>query len=205
VLRSAFQVATYGRETRVRFPVGRANEISVPPAWSAGGLWLPSGLSYRKERGFNRMGHAGVWRASDHRWSRSIWSTPSLREPALSATDEWRSCRRCSGRACNCRCAPPWVRLIPGRHRASGSAFSQSRQATGMAFPTVSWRHTELLGAGVAAPGPGAWGRPSFSARPLPVRRVDDAYNPLGSRIDMNVLDLHRLVIAPTMAIKGVE
>src|SRR5436190_15372806 len=25
---------------------------------------------------------------------------------------------RCSDHACSCRCAPPWVRLIPARHRA---------------------------------------------------------------------------------------
>jgi hypothetical protein len=33
-----------------------------------------------------------------------------------------------------------------------------------MAFPTVSWRHTELLVAGFVALGPGAWGRPSVFA-----------------------------------------
>jgi hypothetical protein len=45
----------------------------------------------------------------------------------------------------------PWVRRILVRHHASGSAFSRSRPATGMAFPSVSWRHTEPLGAVVPA------------------------------------------------------
>src|SRR5712672_2551792 len=55
-----------------------------------------------------------------------------------------------------------WQTLV--RHYASGSAFSRSRRATGTAFPSVSWRHTEPPGAVVLALGPGAWGRPSFLA-----------------------------------------
>ena len=97
---------------------------------------------------------------------------PLPRESSPSATDELRSSRRCSGHACSCRCAPPWARLIRAHHRASGSAFSRSRQATGMAFPTVSWRHTEVLVAAAAALGPGVWGRPSFSIQAA-LRRKD--------------------------------
>jgi hypothetical protein len=43
------------------------------------------------------------------------WSMPSVREFSPSATDESRLSRRCSGHACSCRCAPPWVRLSPAR------------------------------------------------------------------------------------------
>jgi hypothetical protein len=57
-----------------------------------------------------------------------------------------RSPRRCTDHACSCHCAAPWVRPILLRHHASGSAFSRSRPATGMAFPSVSWRHSEPLG-----------------------------------------------------------
>ena len=58
------------------------------------------------------------------------------------------------------RCAPT----------ASGSAFSRSRPATGKAFPSVSWRHSEPPGAVVLALGVGAWGRASAD---LVQRRVD--------------------------------
>jgi len=77
---------------------------------------------------------------------------------------ERRSPQRCTGHACSCRCAAPWVRQILVRHHASGSVFSRSRRGSGMAFPSVSWRHTEPLGAVVLALGPVAWGRASFFA-----------------------------------------
>jgi hypothetical protein len=64
----------------------------------------------------------------------------------------------------SCRCAP-FGPSIPARHRASGSAFSWSRQTTGTAFPTVSWRHTELRVTSVVTLGRGAWGRLSFFAQ----------------------------------------
>ena len=35
-----------------------------------------------------------------------------------SATADRRSSRRCGGHACSCRCARPWVLLIPWRHHA---------------------------------------------------------------------------------------
>jgi hypothetical protein len=44
-------------------------------------------------------------------------------------------------RICEAKFGALWVLLSPARHRASGSAFSQSRQATGMAFPTVLAPH----------------------------------------------------------------
>ena len=70
------------------------------------------------------------------------WSTPSLRGSSPSATDESRLSRRCSGHACSCRCAPPWVRLIPAHHRASGISFSQPPRATGTVFLPGSWLRT---------------------------------------------------------------
>ena len=51
----------------------------------------------------------------------------------------------CTGHACSCRWAAPWVRQNLVRHRASGSVFSRSRRAIGKAFPNVSWRHTGPL------------------------------------------------------------
>jgi hypothetical protein len=68
--------------------------------------------------------HAGVCLASDHRWSRSVLVNASLHELSPSATYEWRSCRRCRGHACNCRCAPRGVPLIPARPVHSAAAFS---------------------------------------------------------------------------------
>jgi hypothetical protein len=59
---------------------------------------------------------------------------------------------------------PPLVHQTLALHRASGIAFSRSRQATDMAFPTSSWRHTEPPRVVVLALAPGAWGRASFFA-----------------------------------------
>jgi hypothetical protein len=47
----------------------------------------------------------------------------------------------------SCRCVIPWGPSGPGGHCASGSAVSWSRRVTGMAFPSVFWRHTEPPGA----------------------------------------------------------
>jgi hypothetical protein len=58
-------------------------------------------------------------------------------------------------------------REILVRHRAFGSVFSPPRRVTGMAFPSVSRRHTEPLGAAVVALGLGAWARASFFARAI--------------------------------------
>jgi hypothetical protein len=79
--------------------------------------------------------------------------------------------------------AAAWPRILV-RHHASGSAFSRSRRVTGMTFPSVSWRHTELPGAVVLALGPGLWGRPSFFALSpcaAVLSRIDDADHPLGA------------------------
>jgi hypothetical protein len=77
-----------------------------------------------------------------------------------------------------------------------------------MAFPTVSWRHTEVLVADVVALGPGAWGRASFlvllrSALLLP--RINDADHPLGTGMDMNVSDFNGLIVATPVPVEHLD
>ncbi len=87
---------------------------------------------------------------------------PGNRVCTVSAMPGRPSPQRCTDHACSSRSATPRVRQILVRHHASGSAVSRLQRVTGMAFPSVSWRHSEALGAVVLAPEPGAWGRASF-------------------------------------------
>ena len=66
-----------------------------------------------------------------------------------------------------------------------------------MAFPTVSWPHTEVLVAAAVALGPGARGRPSFFDLLPPVARIpriNDADDPLSAGMDMDMADLNGLL-----------
>ena len=97
------------------------------------------------------------------RWSHVVfYSTTSLRKSSPSATDKSRLPRRCSGHACSCRCGPPWVPLIPARHRASGIAFCQPPPVIGTVFQPGSWLSTAPRCATGPAPWTDPWGRPSF-------------------------------------------
>jgi hypothetical protein len=74
-----------------------------------------------------------------------------------------------------------------------------------MAFPTVPWRHTEVLVADVVALGAGAWGRPSFPALlPLVARlpRINDANHPLGTGMDMNMSDFNGLLVTAPVVVQ---
>jgi hypothetical protein len=79
------------------------------------------------------------------------WSTPSLRVFAASATCERESIRPCRDRACSFHCAIPSVHQRQARPRACGSAFCRPQTGIGMAFQSVSWRHSGAPGAVVSA------------------------------------------------------
>src|SRR4051812_35745808 len=78
-----------------------------------------------------------------------------------------------------------------------------------MAFPTVSWRHTEPPGAVALALVPkDAWGRPSFLAlRPsdFALGRIYDADNPLGTRIDLQMSHLDGLLVPATVLVQCLD
>jgi hypothetical protein len=84
-------------------------------------------------------------------------------------------------------------------HHASGSAVRRSRRATGMAFPSVSWRHSEPPGAVVLALGRGAWGRASFVACTRVSAETCKIRDAAGPEVDI-LIEVHRRM-APMHAI----
>ena len=70
------------------------------------------------------------------------------------------------------------------------------------------WRHnggpSPYLPA-VAQCRPDAWGRVSFFGTPLLLTGIDDANQPLSPGVDVEVMDLHGLLMAPPMPIDSLD
>ncbi len=52
---------------------------------------------------------------------------------------------------------------------------------------------------------PDVWGRLSFFGTPFFFTRINDADQPLGTGMDVEMMDLHSLLMAPPMAVESLD